>query len=110
MHECALFSQGRSGKTRRASVGGFVRRRVVVVLSSCCCVALDAFSWQVAGWLLSSEKKISGTEKKNSDARFYKRNSYSTLRKILTHGRALNLYIRRNSYQTSVGEFRDWLY
>jgi hypothetical protein len=101
--KCLLL--GRSGKKHRASNGGFVR---LVVLSSCCRVALDAFSWQVAGWLLSSEKKISGTEKKNSDASFFKRNSYSTLRKILTQARALNLYIRKNS-QTSVGEFRDWL-
>ena len=64
--KCLLL--GRSGKKRRASVGGFVRR---VVLSSCCRVALDAFSWQVAGWLLSSEKKVSVSEKKNSDASFF---------------------------------------
>ncbi len=102
--KCLLL--GRSGKTRRASVRGFVCRRCL-----CCrrrCVALDTFWWQVVGWLLSSiVKKISGTEI-NFDARFLKRNLYCTLRNILTHTRALNLYIKRNSYQTSVGEFRDW--
>ncbi len=49
--KCLLL--GRSSKTRRASVGGFV---FVVVSSSCRRrrrrrVALDAFSWQMVGWL-----------------------------------------------------------
>ncbi len=98
-------------------------QQVAGVHSSLCCrrclcrrwvlvagwVALDACWWQ-SGWLSMlvdgrwsggyqcSLKKICGTEK-NSDARFFRRNSYSTsvgrlvgLRKILKHARALNFF------------------